>query len=117
MYTSVLLLLQVSDLIRGDDNSDHAESLSLQKALYITCFASAIGSACFLVTTFYIHHDEHQVQLYIEQHDNKQQDNDQDGDQDDGQDDQDDGQDIEDKEPLLLNNDKSSVDVNYSVNN
>ena len=108
----------MSDLIRGDDDSDHAESLSLQKALYITCFAAAIGSACFLATTFYIIHDEHQVQLYIEQHDNKQQDDGQDHGQDHGEDHgQDDGEDVEDKEPLLLDNDKSSVDVNYSVNN
>lgn len=96
----------MSDLIHGDDNSDHAESLSLQKALYITCFTAAIGSACFLATTFYIHHDEHQVELYIEHHNNKQ--------QDDGEDD---GEGVEDKEPLSPNNDKLSVDVNFSVNN
>ena len=98
------VILQVSDAIHGDDKSDHAESLSLQKALYITCFAAAIGSACFLAANFYIHHDEHQVQLYIQHHDIKQ--------QGDGEE----QHDVEDEEPLLLNNEQPSVDVNYSVN-
>lgn len=88
--------IQVSDAIHGDDKSDHAESLSLQKALYITCFAAAISSAFFLATTFYISYDEYQVKLYIEQHDNKQQDGD------------------EEKKQLL--NDQSSINMNYSVN-
>ena len=96
----VLLVWQVSDAIHGDDKSDHAESLSLQKALYITCFTAAIGSACFLATTFYIHYDEYQVQLYIQHHDNKQEDG--------------------EKEPLLHSypdSQQSSTDINYSVNN
>jgi len=63
--------LQVSDAIHGDDKSDHAESLSLQKALYITCFAAAIGSAMFLTAAFFINHDEHQMELYIEEHRNQ----------------------------------------------
>lgn len=87
---------QVSDAIRGDDKSDHAESLSLQKALYITCFAAAISSAFFLATTFYIDHDEQQAKLYIEHHDNKQQDSDE-------------------REPLL-NRKSSPIKAHYSVN-
>ena len=89
--------VQVSDAIRGDDNSDHAESLSLQKALYITCFAAAIGSAFALATTFYIDNDEHQMRQYVERHDNQQQDS-------------------NEKEPLL-NSKSSSINAHYSVNN
>jgi len=86
----------VSDAIHGDDKSDHAESLSLQKALYITCFATAIGSACFLTASFFINFDERQVELYIQHHGNKKQD------------------DAEEKEPLLkthVNNEQLSINV------
>ena len=79
--------------------------------MYITCFATAIGSACFLVATWYIHDDEQQVQLYIQKHSNKQPD-----------------EDVDDaKEPLLnsdlnseassINREPSPVNINYSVNN
>ena len=102
----------MSDAIHGDDKSDHAESLSLQKALYITCFSAAIGSVCFLAATFYIHHDEYQVQLYIDDHDNKPKDDGSEKDDDVEQDDS------EDKKLLLNDKDdeQSSIDVNYSVN-
>ena len=92
----------MSDAIHGDDKSDHAESLSLQKALYITCFAAAIGSICFLAATFYIHHDQRQVQLYIHHHDNKPKNNSV------GQDDAEDTK--------LLDDKQSRIDINYSVN-
>jgi len=91
----------VSDAIHGDDKSDHAESLSLQKALYITCFAAAIGSACLFAASLFINFDEHQVELYIQQHDNEE-------------------DDAKEKEPLLSTHDKSkqsSIKVYYSVNN
>ena len=58
--------LQVSDSIRGDDKSDHAESLSLLKALYITSFAAVIGSGLFLMATFYIREDCHKVEKYAD---------------------------------------------------
>ena len=61
-------ILQISDSIRGGDRSDHAESLSLLKALYITCFAAAIGGGLFLMATFYVRNDWHQVELYIIEH-------------------------------------------------
>ena len=98
----------MSDAIHGDDKSDRAESLSLQKALYITCFAAAIGSICFLAATFYIHHDEHQVQLYIHHHDNKP--------KDDGHEKGGIEQDENEDKKLLLNDEQLSIDVNYSVN-
>ena len=104
---SIIVVWQVSDAIHGDDKSDHAESLSLQKALYITCFAAAIGSVCFLAATFYIHHDEHQVQLYIRRHDNKP--------KDDGH-----GHEDSNKEQSpspSYSNSEQSIDQNYSVNN
>ena len=92
-----IVTVQVSDAIRGDDNSDHAESLSLQKALYITCFAAAIGSAFSLAASFYVDNDEHQMRQYIERHDNQQQDS-------------------NEKEPLL-NSKSSPINAHYSVNN
>ena len=61
----------MSDALRGSDKSDHAESLSLLHSLYITCFAAAIGGGLFLMATFYIAHDYHQVELYIIDHRNK----------------------------------------------
>jgi len=64
-------LLQVSDSIRGDHRSDHTESLSLLKALYITCFAAVIGSGLFLMATFYIRDDCHKVDIYANQHRSK----------------------------------------------
>lgn len=65
---SPLLIGFISDRIRGSDESDHAESLSLLYALYITCFAAAIGGGLFLISTFFIHHDYHQVELYVAEH-------------------------------------------------
>ena len=100
----------MSDAIHGDDKSDHAESLSLQKALYITCFSAAIGSVCFLAATFYIRHDEHQVQLYIDDHDNKlkkEGDNKPKGKKDD----------LEETQQLLNSDNKQlSIEINNSVN-
>ena len=102
----------MSDAIHGDDKSDHAESLSLQKALYITCFATAIGSACFLVATWYIHDDEQQARLYIQERKKRKQPDSVVGDGE--------------KEPLLnsdldsqssFNSEPSSVNINFSVNN
>ena len=96
----------MSDAIHGNDKSDHAESLLLQEALYITCFAAAIGSICFLAATFYIHHDEHQVKLYIHHHDNKP--------KEDGG-----GHENSNKEQSILSsysNSEQSIDHNYSVN-
>ena len=103
----------MSDAIHGDDKSDRAESLSLQKALYITCFAAAIGSICFLAATFYIHHDEHQVQLYISHHDNKPKE----GGDNEPKDNDVKKDDPEDKEQLLSDdNEQLSIGINYSVN-
>ena len=62
---------QVSDSIRGGQESDHAESLSLLKALYITCFAAVIGSGLFLMATFYIRDDCHKVDIYANKHRSK----------------------------------------------
>jgi len=45
--------------------------LSLQKALYITCFAAAIGSVLFLTAAFFINYDEHQMWLHIKEHHHK----------------------------------------------
>ena len=67
----LVILLQVSDRIRGGDKSDHAESLSLLYALYITCFAATIGAGLFLMSTFFIRHDYYQVELYVAEHRNK----------------------------------------------
>lgn len=98
----------MSDAIHGDDKSDHAESLSLQKSLYITCFSAAVGSVCFLAASFYIDHDEQQVKLYIQQHGNKQ-----DGDEEEKHD-------VQEKEPFLSSHsdsEQSSIVVTHSVNN
>ena len=58
-------------MIHGGDKSDHAESLSLLYALYITSFAAIIGAGLFLMSTFFIKHDYYQVELYIAEHRNK----------------------------------------------
>ena len=71
MSRSCSTSLQVSDSIRGDDKSDHAESLSLLKALYITSFAAVIGSGLFLMATFYIREDCHKVDIYADKHRSK----------------------------------------------
>jgi len=61
-------VVQVSDGIRGNNKGDHAESMSLLNALYITCFAAAIGGGLFLMATFFIRNDWHQVELYANKH-------------------------------------------------
>ena len=54
-YSVFFQSLQMSDSLQN--MSDVSDFASLQYALYITCFASAIGGAFFLATTLFVHKD------------------------------------------------------------
>ena len=52
--TYCFLFFQISDSIKGSDQSSLKAFMSLQYSLYITCFVCVIGGAFFLVAAVFI---------------------------------------------------------------